>query len=423
VAPARAGVAPVPVPERHGEPSVFEHVLYVIKENRTYDQVLGDLAALEPPRGNGDPSLCIFGADVTPNHHALALEFVLLDNFYCGGVLSADGHAWATEAYVTDYVEKAFGGFARSYPFDGDDPLAYASSGFLWDNALRHGKTFRCYGEMVQTTVTPKATWSELYQDFVAGTGRFTIRATSHLDAVRKNMCESYPGFPNTISDAYRAATFVRELQAFERDGRLPNLMVMLLPNDHTSGTSPGMPRPEAMVADNDLALGRIVEAVARSRFWPKTCIFVVQDDPQAGWDHVDGHRTVALVASPYTRRGATVSTQYTQAGMVKTIELILGLPPMNQMDLFATPMRECFAAEPDLRPYAARPNAVPLDRMNAALDRLDGPARRDALASLALDFSKEDLADEATFNRILWHARKGHDVPYPEHGGRTRGR
>jgi YVTN family beta-propeller protein len=415
LAPPRPGVAPLPVPERHGEPSLFEHVIYVIKENRTYDQVFGDLAAADPPRGNGDPSLCVFGAEVTPNHHALATGFVLLDNFYCGGVLSADGHQWTNEAYVTDYIEKMFGDFVRSYPFDGDDPLAYASSGFLWDNALRHNKTFRCYGEMVQATITPNGTWREIYDDFVQGGGKFKIRATSHIDAIKNNMCEAYPGFPNTVPDVYRAATFVSELARFEREGRFPNLVMMLLPNDHTSGTRPGMPRPEAMVADNDVALGQIVEAVSKSRFWRKTCIFVVQDDPQAGWDHVDAHRTVAFAISPYTKRGAVVSTQYTQAGMVKTIELILGLPPMNQMDLCATPMRECFQAQPDLRPYVAHKNRIPLDRLNAALEQLQGPARRDALASLAMDFSKEDLADEATFNRVLWHAMKGHETPYPE--------
>ncbi|MEW6742648.1 MAG: alkaline phosphatase family protein [Planctomycetota bacterium] len=407
--PPDPNARPLPVPLRHGEPSVFEHVIYIIKENRTYDQVLGD-----QPRGNGDPSLCVFGHEVTPNHHAITDEFVLLDNFYCSGVLSADGHQWTDEAFVTDYIEKMFGGFVRSYPFEGSDPLAYAPTGFLWDNVLRHGKTFRCYGEMVQPSITPRGTFKEIYDDFIAGTGRFTIRGTSFIDAIRANMCETFIGFPNTVPDVYRAAEFVKELEVFEERGTFPNLAIMLLPNDHTSGTHPGMPTPEAAVADNDLALGRIVAAVTRSRFWKKTCIFVVQDDPQAGWDHVDAHRTVALVVSPYTKRGTVVSTRYTQPGMVKTIELILGLPPMNQMDLLATPMGDCFTVVPDFTPYTCRENKIPLDRLNASLDQLDGPALLDAVASLELDLEDVDRADEDTLNRILWRAAKGPDVPYP---------
>jgi hypothetical protein len=308
-----------------------------------------------------------------------------------------------------------FGGFARSYPYEGDDPLSYAPTGFLWDNALRHGRTFRCYGEMVQAEITPKGSFKDIYDDFLEGGGRFEIRATSHIDAIAANMCPTFIGFPSVVPDVYRAAEFIKELRGFEESGQLPNLMMMLLPNDHTAGTRPGMPTPAAAVADNDLALGRIVEAVSRSSFWPRTCIFVVQDDPQAGWDHVDGHRTVAMVISPYTRRRAVVSTRYTQPGMVKTIELILGLPPMNQMDLLATPMHDCFQTEADLTPYRCRENRVPLDLLNARLDDLEGPARRDALASLELDLDEIDRADENTFNRILWHAMKGHDVPYPE--------
>ena len=303
-------------------------------------------------------------------------------------------------------------------------PLAYAPTGFLWDNVLRHGKRFRCYGEMVQAHIEPRGTFKQIYDDFVQGTGKFKIRASADIDAIANNMCESVIGFPSTVPDVYRAAEFIKELKGFEAKGGFPNLMMMLLPNDHTAGTRPGMPTPRAAVADNDLALGRVVEAVSRSTFWPKTCIFVVQDDPQAGWDHVDGHRTVAMVISPYTKRKAVVSKRYDQPSMVKTIELILGLPPMNQMDLFATPMRECFTSTPDLTPYTCRENNIPLDELNASLDRLKGKARRDALASLKLNLDEIDMADEDSFNRILWHAMKGHDVPYPvEHteAGRRR--
>jgi DNA-binding beta-propeller fold protein YncE len=409
--PPRAGALPRPVPERYGEPSPIKHVVYIIKENRTYDQILGDL-----PRGNGDPSLVMFGREVTPNQHALAEEFVLLDNFYCSGVLSADGHAWATEAYATDYLERHFGGFVRSYPYDGDDPLAYASSGFLWDNALAHGRTFRDYGEFVKARISPpEAKWADLYTDYRSGTTRVKVEARPGVETLREHLCPSYVGFPGTVPDVYRAREFLKEFRAFEARGALPDLIVMLLPNDHTSGTRPDLPTPRATVADNDLALGRIVEAITHSRFWPETAIFVVEDDPQAGLDHVDGHRTVAQVISPYTRRGSVDHNFYSQVGMVKTIELILGLPPMNQMDLAAPAMRSCFQDRPDSRPFVARPNQVPLDEMNPPLTALSGPRLFWARKSLDLPLDDIDEADEDTLNQILWYATKGYDVAYPK--------
>ena len=409
--PPRPDTLPVPVPERHGEPSVLKHVLYIIKENRTYDQVFGDIE-----RGDGDPSLCLFGREVTPNQHALADEFILLDNFYCAGVLSADGHAWATEAYATDYLERHFGGFNRSYPYDGDDPLAYAPGGFLWDNALAHGKTFRDYGEFVKARITPKAaTWADLYADYRDGTSLVKVEARPAVGTLKGHLCPTFVGFPGTVPDVYRAGEFLKEFRRFERAGGLPDLIVMLLPNDHTVGTRPGYPTPKAAVADNDLALGQVVEAVSHSRFWPETAIFVVEDDPQAGFDHVDGHRTIAQVISPYTRRGAVDHAFLSQLGMVKTIELILGLPPMNQMDLAAPAMRSCFRLEPDLKPFEVRPNEVPLNEMNPDLAELSGPRLQRAQLSLELDLDEVDEADEDTFNRLLWHAVKGDDAPYPE--------
>jgi len=333
------------VPERIGEPSVFKHVLYIIKENRTYDQVFGDM-----PQGEGDPDLCIFGEEITPNHHKLAREFVLLDNFYCSGVLSADGHQWTNEAYATDYIEKSFGGWPRSYPYWGGDAMAYAAGGFIWDNALAHAKTLRVYGEFVKATVCWKdparkgrPSFTQCYRDYREGTGRIEIKATASIKTLEPHICPTAIGFPGIVSDQHRADQFIRELKEFEKKGELPNLMIMLLPNDHTAGTRPGMPTPAAMVADNDLALGRIVEAISRSKFWAETCIFVVEDDPQAGFDHIDGHRTVALVASAYTRRHFVDSTNYNQTSMVRTVEQILGLPPMNQLDGSATPMASCF--------------------------------------------------------------------------------
>jgi hypothetical protein len=367
------------------------------------------------PEGNGDPSLVHFGEEVTPNHHKLAREFVLFDNFYCSGVLSADGHQWTNEAYVTDYIEKQFGGWVRSYPYWGNDPLAFAGSGFLWDNALEHGLSFRTYGEFVKAHIEPRgATFLDCYRDFMDGTGRIKIRAESPVKSLNPYVCKKTIGFPSVVPDVYRADVFIKELNAFEKNGALPNLCMMLLPNDHTTGTRPGYPTPRASVADNDLALGRIVDALSHSRFWKETCIFVVQDDPQAGVDHVDGHRTVALVISPYTRRGYVDSTMYTQPGMVKTIELQLGLPPMNINDLTAVPMRDCFTKTPDYKPYDAVPNNIPLDELNPQATSLSGPQRHWAELSMALPLDDIDMADEDTLNRILWHSVKGCDEPYP---------
>jgi YVTN family beta-propeller protein len=406
----RPDARPVPVPARHGEPSVFRHVVYVIKENRSYDQVLGDVK-----EGDGDPRLVVFGEEATPNQHALARQFTLFDNFYCSGALSATGHQWVNEAYVTDYLEKAFGGFTRSYPNDGDDPLTFASSGFLWDNALRAGKTFRNFGEFTRTTLTPAtASWADLYADFRNHTRKVKVEVRANVGPLQAHTHPGYPGFPLTIPDAYRAGVFLEELKAWEKKGQMPDLVYVFLPADHTAGTRPGLPTPRAMVADNDLALGRVVEGITRSKFWPETCVFVVEDDPQFGLDHVDGHRSVAQVISPHTKRRFVDHTCCNQTGVVKTIELILGIPPMNQLDLSATPLRNCFQESPDLRPYAAVPSKVPLDEMNPPLDKLRGKALEGAKKSLEMAFDREDEADEDTLNRILWHATRGWDTPYP---------
>jgi len=418
LAPPRPEAPPRPVPQRHGEPSLFEHVIYIIKENRTYDQVFGDIE-----RGEGDPELCIYGQNVTPNHHKLVDEFVLLDNFYCNGSLSADGHQWATQSYTTDYIEKSFGGWPRSYPFDGGDAMAYAASGFLWDNALAHKKTLRVYGEFVKATIAWKdparsgrPTFMECWRDYQDGTGLISIQGTPIIKTLEPYVCPTAIGFPGIVSDQYRASEFIRELEEFEKTGNLPNLSIMLLPNDHTSGTNPGMPTPAAAVADNDLALGRIVEAVSRSKFWPRTCIFVVQDDPQDGFDHIDGRRTVAMAISPYSRRGGKlVSVNYNQSSMIRTMELMLRLPPMNQFDASATPMAECFAEKPDLTPYTAAKNNIPLDQLNPRVADIKDPRQRHwAEESLKLPLDDIDGAEEGQFNRILWHAAKGRDDTYP---------
>ncbi len=375
------------IPVLPGQSSVFKHVVYIIKENRTYDQVFGDM-----PQGDGDPDLVLFGRDVTPNHHALAEQFVLMDNYYCSGILSADGHQWTDEAYVTDYIEKFFGGFSRSYPYDGDDALAYASTGFIWDNVLRHGLTFRNYGEFVEPVIEPEeATFSEIYADFISGTNRIKIQAQANLEQLEPYICPTFVGFPNKVTDAYRAGEFLKELAQFEKENSFPNFIIMLLPNDHTSGTRPGRPTPRAAVADNDLALGKVVEAISNSRFWKETCIFVTEDDPQAGLDHVDGYRTVGLVISPYTKRQVVVSTYYSQINMVRTMENILGIPPMNQLDLAAQPMMECFSGEAELTPYKALPVSIPLDELNPPLQGLNGDQLYWAQKSMEQDLDDLD--------------------------------
>lgn len=400
----------VAVPKYPGQTSYFKHVVYIIKENRTYDQVFGDM-----PQGNGDSSLVMFGREVTPNHHALAEEFVLMDNYYCSGVLSADGHQWTDEAYVTDYLEKFFGDFPRSYPFDGDDPLAYSPTGFIWDNVLKHNLTYRNYGEFIAGVVEPKgATFTEIYQDFINGGNKIKIRAKSNLPQMKPYTCPTYIGWPISVPDVYRASEFIRELKEFEKNDNFPNLIIMLLPNDHTSGTSPGYQTPNASVADNDLALGQIVEAISHSKFWDETCILVTEDDPQAGLDHVDGHRTVGLVISPYTKRHQVVSTNYTQINMFRTIENILGIPPLNQFDLAAEPMTDYFTNVPDFTPYNALPSNIPIDQINPELSSLSGEALYWAKKSMEQDLDDYDRIDEDTFNRILWHSVRGYDVPYP---------
>lgn len=419
--PARKGQAPRPVPERVGEPSVFKHVVYIIKENRTYDQVFGDIK-----EGNGAPSLCVFGADVTPNQHKLVREFTLLDNTYCSGVLSADGHQWADSAFATDYMERSFAGFPRSYPDGMDDSdidaMAYSPAGFIWDNALKAGKTLRDYGEFTIDEVgwkdaarKPAPKFVDYYRDFVDGTGLTKIGSRPAIESLRPYIKTDTVGWNLSVPDVLRAARFNEELKAFEQTGNFPDFSIICLPNDHTSGTNPGSPTPAAQVADNDLAFGRIVEAISHSKFWKDTCIFAIEDDPQAGWDHVSGYRTTAYVVSAYTKRKTVVSTQYNQPALLRTMELMLGLSPMNIMDAAATPMRDCFTAQPDFTPYDAVPNLVPLDQMNPAPRAMRDPVqRRYALLSAALPLDKADQCPDDLLNRILWANRKGSRAPYP---------
>ena len=419
--PPRPDRVAVPVPERAGEPSVFKHVIYILKENRSYDQVLGDV---QP--GNGDASLCIFGQRVTPNEHKFVREFALLDNTYCSGILSADGHNWADSGIATDYMEREFAGWPRSYPCGGDgeggrDALAYSPAGFLWDDARAHGRTVVNFGEFTTShkrwknpSQKGKIGFAETYKDFITGANAIDYACEPDIEALRPFMVPKYPGWDLAVPDVYRAAFFNRALKEYEQHDSLPALTIVWLPNDHTSGTGVGKPTPAAQVADNDLAFGQIIEALSHSKYWRDTCVFAIEDDPQNGWDHVSGYRTTAYVISAYTRRHAVVSTQYNHTSLLRTMELMLGLPPMNQMDATATPMFDCFTNKPDYAAYDAVTNTVPLDEMNTVLKKLTGAqARQDAYVSARLPLEQPDKCNEDVLNRILWRATMG-DRPYP---------
>jgi hypothetical protein len=376
-----------PIPRRVGDPSPIKHVFYIIRENRTYDQVFGDI-----PKGNGDPTLTIFGEDVTPNAHALANEFVLFDNFYVDAEVSADGHAFSTGAYATDVVEKTWptdygrsgapyvseGGWKRRTPYGN---FAAPPKGYLWDFAKRAGVSVRSYGEYGQM--------------------RPGGRVEAAVPGLEGLVHPSYPPYDLDIPDATRARVWLAEFREFEERGTLPRLSILHLPNDHTSGTRPGAPTPRAMVAENDQALGTIVEAITKSRYWKESAIFVLEDDAQNGPDHVDAHRSVALVISPFARRGAVDSTLYTTSAMLRTIELVLGLEPMSQYDAAATPMYQAFQPTPVLTPFDRRPARVPLDEKND----WNSPG---AQASLRMNLEQVDRAPEQELNEILWKSVRG---------------
>lgn len=407
----RKNVAPVPVPERIGEPSVFKHVIYVIKENRTYDQVFGDI-----PSGNGDKSLCIFGQEVTPNQHKLASNFVLMDNYHVSGKSSAEGHQWTDAAMVSDYVEKNVRSWFRSYPHVQEDALVYHKNGFLWDNARNHGKSVRIYGEACQPHYDTKISWTDHYNNYLANKP-FKFHNTTTISSVLPMLAQTFPGSNDMkIPDQIRASAFIKELEEFEQmpGDQFPELIMMALSVDHTVGIRPGYPRPEAMVADNDLALGRIVEALAKSKFWKNTVIFVTEDDSQAGWDHVSAYRTIGQVISPYSRLQKTVSTNYNQTSVVRTIEQILGIPPMNVIDATALPMFDCFANQPSDYQYTAEKNNIPLNKMNPGLSMLNGREKHFAELSLRPEFDFIDSGHDDVMNRILWFAAKGREK-YPK--------
>lgn len=408
---ATAKPAPAAIPARAGDPSLIEHIVYIIKENRTYDQVFGDM-----PKGNGDPSLVMFGEEVTPNHHRLADQFVLLDNFYASSGNSADGHQWATQANEVSYC--LWPGYAgRSYPYDGSDPIAYSDGGFIWDAALKMKKSVKIYGEFAgNMNGVPGISRSKLFERWKAGedlSNEWNI--TAPIKPLNNILARNFPSYSTNIPDVVRAQIFVKDLKKWETEGKMPNLVLLQLPSNHTNGTNPGRNTPKAMVADNDLALGQIVEALTKSPFWKKMAIFVVEDDAQNGVDHVDGHRTVALAVSPYTRRGHVDSTFYAQQSILKTIELILGLPTLSLFDLIANDMRASFTNTPDFTGYQAVEPKQSLYEMNPPLTSLRGQARLDAMASMRMRFDVPDAAPTERLNRIVWRQVRGNRVPYPK--------
>lgn len=403
----REGVAAVPVPERLGEPSVFKHVVYIIKENKTYDQVFGDM-----PLGKNDKDLCVFGEKITPNMHALAKQYGWMDNYYASGKSSAEGHQWTDAGIVSDYVEKNVRAWFRSYPHRQEDALVYNKSGFIWNHALDHGKTVRVYGEACETIYDRNLKWADLYADYLQGK-KPQWHNQSTIARIRPIIHPTFPDCDNIVfSDQHRAEIFIEEWKQYEQGDSLPNLLIVSLPNDHSAGTSPNFPTPNAMVADNDLAVGRIVEMISKSKYWDSTVIFITQDDSQSGWDHISAYRTVGLTVSPYSS-GKLVSSNYNQTSMLRTIEQILGLPPMNIMDGTARLMTDCFQHTKNALTYKSLPNNIPLDQMNKPLNGLRGKEKRFALQSQDEVFNEVDGGEDDTMNKIIWFYAKG-DAKYP---------
>ncbi len=398
-----------PIPAKVGEASPIKHVFYIIRENRSYDQVLGDVK-----NGNGDPSLTLFGQKVTPNAHALVHQFVLLDNFYVNAEVSYDGHEFSTAAYASDAVEKLYqtnyAGRGSPYLAEGVGPnrnkygdLASPAEGYIWDFCKRAGVSVRDYGEFVHEMRGPQGAPEGPRGD--AGAEAASVPGLEGL------IDPEYPQFNLKITDQHRVDVWQKDFAAYVQNGNLPQLSIIRLPNDHTAYTTPGLPIPRAMVADNDLALGRIVETISHSPYWKDSAIFIVEDDAQNGPDHVDAHRSVALMISPYVRHGAVDHTMYTTSGILRTMELILGVPPMSQYDAAATPAYNAFQAKPDLTPFVHLANQVPLDELNSRM-------AYGAAVSKRMNLAEADRVPDLLGDEILWKAIKGADsvMPPPRH-------
>ena len=376
-----AGEEGNPIPMKVGEKSPIKYVFYIIKENRTYDQVLGDI-----PKGNGDPNLVLFGKEVTPNLHALAEQFVLLDNFYVDGEVSADGHNWTMGAYATDYLEKnwptSYGSRGGTYPGEAEREIANSKL-FLWDNCKKYGVSYRSYGEFISDNFTP------------------------NLPVLKDHFCYGYTGFEMSIRDTSRFYTWKHDFDSLLAISQVPRFNSIRFGNDHTEGLKVGRPTPKAHVADNDLAVGMFVDYLSHSSIWNESVVIILEDDAQNGPDHVDAHRTTAYVAGGFVKQGYVDHTMYSTTSALRTIELILGLPPMSQYDAAAEPMWRCFDKSASHPAFNALPNNIDLNLKNTgetAMSRL----------SETFDFSKEDRIPDDQFNKVIWAAIKGIENPCP---------
>src|SRR5262249_14187490 len=353
-------------------------------------------------------SLCIFGEDVTPNHHALAREFVLLDNFYVDSEVSADGHNWAMAAYATDYVEKIwptrYSSRGRTYDYEGQKKISRPTSGYIWDYCKRAGVNYRSYGEFVSSR-EDKPGGGE-----TSGDPNWAPKKENYTNepALEDHFSPTFPSWDLNIPDVNRVRAWEKEFREYEKNGQLPQFQIVRIGGDHTQGTRAGAPTPRAHVAENDLALGLLVGIVSNSqRYWKDTAVFIIEDDAQNGPDHVDAHRSIAFVVSPYTKRGFVDSTMYTGSGMLRTMELIMGLPPMSQYDAAAMPMYNSFTNKVDLKPYKHLTARIDLSEKNPQ----NAPG---AQRSAQLDFTKEDAAPDIEFNEIIWKSVRGADSKMP---------
>ena len=442
-AATQPAATPVAVPVHLGDPSTIKHVFLIVKENRTYDQVFGDIG-----KGDSDPHLAQFGESVTPNGHDLADTYGLFDNFYDEGTLSADGHNWLVQADANDYIEKEFGAFYRSYPAQGGDALAYQRDGFLWNAAAAAGKTSAAYGEYNNfiNQESPVPSWSDYYQDSQILEGKAkgqlpvpesTVDTYADIPSLNAIDDHEYPAFDLGIPDQYREDVWQQSFEKSEKSGTLANLNLIWMPDDHTAGIGTGDPNPVAEVADNDLAVGRMIDTISHSKDWASSAVFVLEDDSQNGVDHVDGHRAPLEIASPYARQGIVDNTYYSQLNVVKTIEQILGIAPMNQEDRAAEPMFDAFTNTPNDTPYVVQPNQIPLTQgltssPSASGARFSSPAPTGSGVPVAergvyeqwVAWSRSshfngaaaiaDWANPAQLNRLDWYSAHNWTSPYP---------
>jgi YVTN family beta-propeller protein len=375
-----------PIPNADNSKSPIKYVFYIIKENRTYDQIFGDVT-----KGNGDPNLCLFPEKITPNHHKLANEFVLFDNFYVDAEVSADGHNWSMAAYATDYVEKTwptlYGGRGGSYDYEGGKKISSPAKGYIWDYCKRHNVSYRVYGEFVENVV--------MRGDSVKPV----------VDALVDHVDPYFRGFDMSYKDVDRVKEWEREFDLFAKNGDLPSFQIIRLGSDHTSGTATGKRSPFAMVADNDLAVGMVIEKISKSKFWKESAIFILEDDAQNGPDHVDAHRSPVLIVSPFVKRGIVDSRMYSTSSVLRTMELVLGLPPMSQYDAAALPFYHSFTMDANFTPYEKIIPGVDMEEKNIA--NAYGQKECDKY-----DFSEADRIPDFEFSEIVWKSIKKSEMP-----------